>query len=106
MERNFHRSFPHCPTCGSPNQFFNQLGQELKDRKLARKEWNMRYTSLQGVVQDDNKQVFMPVGISLPGYLIQTDICMECGTVYATELFRIEGRTQAGPLPGGLVSGK
>lgn len=97
MDKNFHVTFDQCPNCGSTQQFFQQLGQELKDRGLARSEWNMHYDSRQGVAVDQLKQNLMLVGTSLPGFIIVTDICMDCGTVYAVELRRIDAQTKAVP---------
>ena len=95
MEKDFRKKFDLCPVCGSDRQFLKELGDELKERGLARPEWNMRYDSRQGIVFDQDRQTIFPIGISLPGYYIMTDICMDCGTVYAVEMGRIEGKTAA-----------
>ena len=95
MDKNFRRTFSICPVCGGTHRFCEELGQELKDRGLARPEWNMRFDSRQGMVIDPSKAILMPVGISLPGFSIVTDICMDCGAIYAVELSRLEGKTSA-----------
>ncbi|KKL45769.1 hypothetical protein LCGC14_2352280, partial [marine sediment metagenome] len=33
MNKDFNRTFDKCPCCESTNRFFEQLGQELIDRK-------------------------------------------------------------------------
>ena len=101
MDKEFHKTFDHCPACGSDQQFCKELGEELRERSLARPEFIMRYDMRQGVVVDQNRAAPMPIGINLPGGSITTDICMDCGAVYAVDIQRIEGRTQAAPLPTG-----
>jgi DNA-directed RNA polymerase subunit RPC12/RpoP len=101
MDKDFKAEFNQCPNCGSTRQFLNELGQELKDRNIARQEWRQHYDVRQGIVIDQNRAVLLPVGSILPGYYITTDICMDCGTLYATRLARIEGKTGiAQPKPG------
>ena len=95
MDKDFNKVFELCPSCGSPSRFLETLSQELKDRGLARPEWNLRLDVRDGVVLDDNKVALMPIGIKIPGYHIETDVCMDCGTVYAVRIARIEGETRA-----------
>lgn len=97
MEKDFRRTFNKCPCCGSEKQFCKELGEELKERGLARPEWNMRLDSRQGAVADPNRAVLIPIGARIPAFYIVTDICMDCGTVYAVEIARLEGQTQAAP---------
>lgn len=105
MDKDFHETFDKCPCCGSDQRFLEQLAQELKDRGLAREDWHQHYDVRQGVVIDKNRTVMLPIGIKLPGYHITTDICMECGCLYATELRRLEGQTQTAPLSSdGLIT--
>ena len=92
MDKNFHKEFSSCPNCGSTERFCESLGQELKDSHKARAEWNFRYDQRAGPVVDPNRQILMPVGAEVPGFLITTDICMQCGTVYAIELRRLQAR--------------
>lgn len=93
MDKKFHKTFLICPSCSSPKRFLESLGQEMKDRGLARSEWRIVYELKQGVVADPDRAVLLPIGITIPGFYIATDICMECGTVYAIELTRLEGNT-------------
>ena len=98
MDKDFHKTFDSCPNCDSTLRFCEELGKELKDRGLARAEWNMRYDSRQGIVADQNRTILIPIGSHLPGFSIVTDVCMDCGTMYAVELRRLEGETRAAPM--------
>ena len=98
MDKDFHKTFDLCPNCGSNLRFCEELGKELKERGLARPEWNMRFDTRSGVVADQNRAILIPIGSHLPGYGILTDICMNCGTVYAVELRRLEGEIHATPM--------
>ncbi len=88
MDKDFHRTFTKCPCCGSEDRFFEQLGNELKARGIAREEWSMHLDVKHGVVLDPTKEDAIPIGSEVPGFGIITDVCMECGCVYAIDLTR------------------
>lgn len=92
MEKDFSKRNLVCPNCGSPDRFMEQLGQELKDRKLFKEEMRAYYEVKQGTLLDQSRVAFIPLGSMLPGFHIATDICMKCGTIYAVELVRTEGK--------------
>ena len=92
MESNFAKDFKQCPNCGSDQRFMEQLGQELKDRKLAGEETNIYFSQASGTLMDGRKAAFMPIGIMLPGFQVATDICMDCGTIYAVRMVRLESK--------------
>jgi len=103
MDKNFHKEFDQCPVCGSNNRFCEQLGNELKERELASRLWVFRYDVRQGMVQDNSFQSKVLIGSTVPGFIIHTDICMDCGCVYAVSITRIEGEIKATlppPRPG------
>ena len=99
MDKDFHRTFTKCPCCGSEDRFLEQLGNELKARGLAREEWNFHLDIRQGVVLDQVKEAAIPIGSEVPGYGIATDICMDCGCIYAIDLTRNDVKKTIAPLP-------
>ncbi|KKM02249.1 hypothetical protein LCGC14_1786370 [marine sediment metagenome] len=102
MKKDFKKDFNECPVCKSKDRFFEQLGKELRDRKIARPEWTFCYEAKNGVVSDPTKVASLLVGSKLPAFVIKTDVCMECGTMYAIHLSRGEatvGVTQAQQMP-------
>jgi len=101
MDKNFHKEFTKCPNCGSGQRFCEQLGQELKDRGLARPGWTFSYDVRSGMVIDANfTQTRMFAGATLPGFAIAIDICMDCGTLYAVRLNRLDGKVKPMPKQG------
>src|SRR4030042_7146338 len=104
MEQGFQKQFDRCPNCGSDQRFCEQLGNELKARGLARTEWVFSYDVRNGVVMDKAVQDRILAGSSLPGYAIRTDICMECGMLYAVYIDRLNVVTKPTTPPrlGGL----
>ena len=88
MDSDFHRTFTKCPCCGSEDRFLEQLGNEMKDRGLTRKDWSFHLDVKQGVVADNTKQAAIPIGAKVPGYGYMTDICMDCGCIYAIDIMR------------------
>lgn len=100
MDKNFHRTFTKCPCCGSEDRFLELLGQEMKDRGLTRPEWNFHYDVRNGAVLDQNKEDCIPIGSEIPAYSLVTDICMNCGCVYAIDIIRLDAKKSiATPLP-------
>lgn len=99
MDKNFNKAFPLCPNCNSPHRFMEELGQEVKERGLARPEWRALYEVRTGVLVDQDRAILIPIGAAVPGFHIGLDICMDCGTLYAVELARLEGRIDSTSLP-------
>lgn len=115
MEKDFHKEFKKCPVCklreelakilGKPDlklgdgsdRFLEQLGKEMKDRGLAREEWNIHLQAKQGPVLDPTKEAAIPIGSEIPGYDFKTDICMDCGCIYAIELRRLDIKKSPAP---------
>ena len=88
MDKHFHREFKQCPCCGGEERFFEQLCNELKAKGWAREEFHFHLDMSRGVVLDKTKEATIPIGSEVPGYGIMTDICMNCGCLYATDLMR------------------
>ncbi len=99
MDKDFTRQFDQCPNCGSTDRFLEQLGKEIKERGLAREEWGMFLDVKQGIVIDQAKEAAIPIGSSLPGFDYKTDICMDCGSIYAVSIARIEVKKSIAPNP-------
>jgi len=99
MDKDFHRTFTKCPCCGSENRFLEQLGNTLKERGLAREEWNFHLDVKQGHMVDPTKEAAIPIGSEVPGYGLITDICMNCGCVYAIDLTRNDVKKTVAPVP-------
>ena len=84
MEK-FVKKFTICPACGAEDRgFFAFLTKELKELKLCRAEFEMFLDLRTGAVKDPATEKQIPVGTEVPSYVLRTDICMECGCVYAT----------------------
>ena len=88
MGSNFAKDFTQCPNCGSEQRFFEELGKEIKARGLASEDWRQAYDDKQGVVMDPTKDAKLPIGSTVPAFIIITDICLDCGSVYAIHLER------------------
>lgn len=99
MDKDFHREFNKCPCCGSEDRFLEQLGNELKDRGLAREEWQFHLDIKQGVAVDPTKEAAIPIGSEIPGYGLITDVCMDCGCIYAIDLTRMDAKKSIAPQP-------
>ena len=102
MEHEFEKKFDKCPCCGSGARFFEQMADEMKERKLAREEWNFHLDMKDGLIIDQKRAGAIPVGAEVPQYGFATDICLDCGCVYATDLIRSNSKKPAAiatPMP-------
>ena len=80
------KKFTKCPACGSSNRFLEHLANELKEAGFAREDWKFCYESRQGVVLDKAREATIPVGSEVPNFAISTDVCEDCGCMYAVEI--------------------
>ena len=62
MDKDFNRKFTKCPCCGSEDRFLEQLGNELKERGLARDIWAYHMDVREGIVVDEVKKANIPIG--------------------------------------------
>jgi len=99
MDKNFSKQFTKCPCCGSESRFLEEMAKELKERGLAREEWSFHYDIRQGAVVDRAKEASMPIGSEVPGFGITTEICVNCGCVYAIDITRIDKKKTVVPSP-------
>jgi len=99
------KKFDKCPMCGSKNRFFEGIVNELKADLKVPLNWNFCYDAKQGAVMPDDKLLSLPVGAEVPGYNLVTDICQDCGCIYAVVLEKTVGKrsirlaTPQSPIP-------
>lgn len=88
MEKEFEKEYG-CPVCkANRSGFFDQISRELQIRGVVRKGWSMALESKHGAVLDEARLAVLPIGTELPAFAFQTDICIECGSVYVRKLRR------------------
>ena len=80
------KKFDQCPNCGSESRFFENMAKQLKTMGLARLDWKLGFHSGGGVIVDPVMEKQIPLGALVPSYNIATDVCTECGTLYAVWL--------------------
>jgi hypothetical protein len=89
---NKHREFKTCPVCSSSKRLFETLAQAGRDKGTVNKEAKMAFGGARGSVFDQARASMILVGSTAPVYDVKTDICMECGCVYATDFTIGEGK--------------
>lgn len=88
MEKELVKTFDKCPMCGSAERLCEAMGEEVRAKGLCRKEWVFHYDIRDGVVTDTKKLEAIKTGDELPTYVIMTDICLNCGCVYAVKIVK------------------
>ncbi len=91
------KTFLDCPNCGSTSRFLQTLGDKVRERGITRPEWSMFFDVREGVVSDQTRDAMIPIGSEMPTFLIYTDICLDCGTIYAVHIE--EGTAKKGVRP-------
>ena len=88
MDSTFVKTFTKCPQCGGEERVFEELGKKAIANGTATPEFHFALDSKSGPVIDQKKPLH--IGDKPLGFAFQTDVCMKCGTVYATKLQRLE----------------
>lgn len=78
--------YDKCPACGSNRRFFERLTKEAIADKQAMDNFRLFYGVTEGVAVDDRMQKKLPYDTKSQGYVVLTDICEDCGCIYAVEL--------------------
>jgi hypothetical protein len=100
VDKNFSATFTKCPACGSESRLVGEIAEEMKKEGLARQDWKAFIDIKQGVVIDKNRSVLMPIGKTIDaGYVISTDVCIDCGCFFAVEIMRVPARFDQGKQP-------
>lgn len=99
MEKDFEKQFDKCPNCGCKERFLEELGKELHERGLASEDWQMHYDVRRGIVLDKAKESSIPIGAEIPGFVVVTDICIDCGCIYAKAIVRTDVKKSIAPAP-------
>ena len=116
MDEVFSKTFTKCPVCelkawlmemlevggekpSGTNFFFDQLSQEAVKRGLAKEGWKLVMELKEGAAIDPNRAVILPIGAKVPAYGVMTDVCMDCGTVFALKLQKGQSLVQMGKTP-------
>ncbi len=89
------KTFDKCPACGSTKRFFGDIVKKMKEDGLVKTDWNFCYDQRSGVVASEEMLKVLPAGTKFPSYLLQTDICSDCGCIYVTKL--VEGEAEKKP---------
>ncbi len=89
------KTFDKCPCCGSEHQFFGDIVKRMKEQGLVKDDWNFCYDQRTGPVASEQMLKVLAQGSKIPSYFFKTDICSDCGCIYATKL--IEGVAEKRP---------
>ncbi len=117
---DYKKEFPKCPVCalreelaeilGKPDlklgdgrsKFCADLAEMSKERGLASKDFRFHFQYLTGIAVEPKEAEKAAVGAEAPSYIIGTDICPDCGCVYASTL--TSGDEKKPPPPTQLVT--
>ena len=82
------KTFEKCPACGSEERLIEGIGKELKAKGLIDLNWNPCMQAIAGVVLKQEDWSALPIGVEVPGYVCETDVCIDCGLIYVVKLER------------------
>jgi hypothetical protein len=55
---------------------------------------------------DAHRVASIPIGSEFPGFSIMTDVCMNCGVVYAVEITKLKAKQDVAPMGLPPVAGR
>ncbi len=123
MAGEYETKFDKCPVCklreelaeilGKPelnigsgeSRFLESIGNIMKELGFARPDWNFHMSAHEGVAIDPQNKKVIPVDSSIPGYKFTTDICADCGCIYA-KVVKLHDVKVVPPPPNIVVPGQ
>lgn len=92
--------FDKCPVCGSKKRLMEELVNEEKEKNKLGAEVTPCLLKMSSIATTPKSQVLVGQTVSV-GTAV-TDVCLDCGTIYATKIYRGEALLQAQPMRGGM----
>ena len=76
--------YPKCPACGSKKRHFEAISEKAIKMGTAPEGSPMPYNFDERTVVHPSKEARLELGSEAPKIQVATDICEDCGCVYAT----------------------
>ncbi len=89
------KEFKFCPNCHSKDRYIEKLVKEELEAKHILPGGVPSLTIIEGNVSDPRVLPSLPLGSTFPVYAVITDVCLNCGTIYATQIHQSEGEIKA-----------
>ncbi len=105
MEIGFKKEFDKCPNCGSKERFCEEISKAAVKKGLSQADWNLYFDKRDGAAFNMKNIVLMPANGIVPAYSIRTDICLDCGTIYARDVSIGAGKLGKPGAPMGQMDG-
>ena len=87
--------FNNCPVCGSTEKLAESAANYMKEKGWASEGFHFCIQFVGGMPIDKPLENKIPMGSVIPEIAAFTDICLNCGNVYATRIVR--GAKQKAP---------
>ncbi len=88
------KEFKECPACHSKERYIEKLAKEELEAKHIMPGGVPALTIIEGNIKDERLLASLPVGATFPGYAVLMDVCLNCGTIYATQIHQAEGEVK------------
>lgn len=75
--------YTKCPACGSESRHFEELSAEAIELGSAKEGFVTGYDMTNGVIGEPEILQRLPLGSEAPSIRVVTDICKDCGSLYA-----------------------
>lgn len=85
-------TYVKCPACGSKKRHYEHASEKAIKMGIAEAGFLMPYMHDNRAVVDPRKDRFLPTGTEAPTVISATEICMECGCVYAPMVIQAKGK--------------
>lgn len=72
-----------CPACGSKKRHYERISAEAIKAGTVGPEFLIPFQHDSRLVVESIKEATLPVGSEVPSIMAATEICMDCGCVYA-----------------------
>lgn len=82
-EGNMVYTYPHCPACRSKKRHFEKMCEKAVKAGTGKPGVDAPFQQFTRNFVDRSLEPTLPVGTEVPSIQLKTDICMDCGCVYA-----------------------
>ena len=82
-EGNTKYQYVKCPACGSKKRHYEKVSEKAAEADLAKPGFLVPFNYDSRVVAEKMKLDIAPIGTGAPSITTATEVCMDCGCVYA-----------------------
>ncbi len=91
--------YPKCRACGSESRHFEDISKQAVELGSAKEGFVTGFDMTNGVIGEPDILQHLPLGSEAPSIRVVTDICKDCGSLYAVIVITGKFKKQLAVVP-------